>query len=480
MGTPIHLEDLDSARPDQSIDQCPLDSARPLPWRDDDHQANPSDSVMPMRVFIGTSRCWVYSKSIRESLPCKGAGFARQSTCAIKAIVARLVTGLSDITLPIGEYQHHGRLVTIRWAFGINMNYLAQPQRAKVVAQRAEALGFESLWTGEHVVLPEPRQAPSPQPRDPDGSSPCFSGLPSGCDIYHQAWNWHYPRCPAKPRGLSQRNCHIGPLVRGPLLFGIGAGYLHQEFEALGIDFDSRGPKTDEAIDAMRALWGEEHPTYAGKHVEFRGVNAFHDRSHRLAQTLSLAEPARRRSEEPSLKDKDGTDSLDVAQTKAVLERLTEAKNRFDRPAWLGEEIEISITPPKPLTKTMMEDYAALGVHRLIPMLGFTPKRLFWRISRRWLPHWISRTKAHSASKVASCFSCFPFVFLFVFPSDRLLLFCPFRQRRSGVHCDSGLRRWNYPSKQSDLSVVALYETTCDPVLDWLQACLRDRLGPSS
>ncbi len=43
--------------------------------------------------------------------------------------------------------------------FGINMNYLAQPQRAKVVAQEAESLGFESLWTGEHVVLPDPREA---------------------------------------------------------------------------------------------------------------------------------------------------------------------------------------------------------------------------------------------------------------------------------------------------------------------------------
>jgi len=57
-----------------------------------------------------------------------------------------------------------------------------------------------------------------------------------------------------------------------------------------------------------------------------------------------------------------------------VLERLDEAKNRFDRPAWLSDEIEISITPPKPLTKAMMEDYAALGVHRLISMLGFYPQ----------------------------------------------------------------------------------------------------------
>ena len=46
--------------------------------------------------------------------------------------------------------------------FGINMNFLAQPAWAVKVAQHAEVLGFESLWTGEHVVLPDPREAPSP------------------------------------------------------------------------------------------------------------------------------------------------------------------------------------------------------------------------------------------------------------------------------------------------------------------------------
>ena len=46
--------------------------------------------------------------------------------------------------------------------FGINMNFMAQPAWALRVAQHAEALGFESVWTGEHVVLPDPREAPSP------------------------------------------------------------------------------------------------------------------------------------------------------------------------------------------------------------------------------------------------------------------------------------------------------------------------------
>ena len=46
--------------------------------------------------------------------------------------------------------------------FGIGSGICADPQVAAEVAQHAEASGLDSIWTGEHVVLPEPRQAPSP------------------------------------------------------------------------------------------------------------------------------------------------------------------------------------------------------------------------------------------------------------------------------------------------------------------------------
>ena len=46
--------------------------------------------------------------------------------------------------------------------FGINMNACADPSVGARVAQAAEQAGFDSLWTGEHVVLPDPREAPSP------------------------------------------------------------------------------------------------------------------------------------------------------------------------------------------------------------------------------------------------------------------------------------------------------------------------------
>jgi len=50
--------------------------------------------------------------------------------------------------------------------FGMGSGICAQPAIAARVAQRAEALGYESVWTGEHVVLPDPRKAPSPAAPD--------------------------------------------------------------------------------------------------------------------------------------------------------------------------------------------------------------------------------------------------------------------------------------------------------------------------
>src|SRR5215207_6002284 len=56
-----------------------------------------------------------------------------------------------------GEHMKYG-------LFGINMNVCSNPEVAARVAKAAEAAGFESVWTGEHVVLPDPQVPPSPLP----------------------------------------------------------------------------------------------------------------------------------------------------------------------------------------------------------------------------------------------------------------------------------------------------------------------------
>jgi probable F420-dependent oxidoreductase len=61
-------------------------------------------------------------------------------------------------------------------------------------------------------------------------------------------------------------------LSGGRILLGIGVGWLAEEFAALGVDFASRGPRTDEYVHAMRALWTQKKPTFHGATVRFENA----------------------------------------------------------------------------------------------------------------------------------------------------------------------------------------------------------------
>ncbi|HEV3347339.1 MAG TPA: LLM class F420-dependent oxidoreductase, partial [Methylomirabilota bacterium] len=58
----------------------------------------------------------------------------------------------------------------------------------------------------------------------------------------------------------------------GRVLLGIGVGWLAEEFAALGLPFDDRGPRTDEYVAAMRALWSQECATFKGRFISFDQV----------------------------------------------------------------------------------------------------------------------------------------------------------------------------------------------------------------
>src|SRR4029450_9747373 len=58
----------------------------------------------------------------------------------------------------------------------------------------------------------------------------------------------------------------------GRVLLGIGVGWLAEEFSALGVPFDDRGPRADEYVAAMRALWSQERASFHGRFVSFQGV----------------------------------------------------------------------------------------------------------------------------------------------------------------------------------------------------------------
>src|SRR6478736_6808088 len=118
--------------------------------------------------------------------------------------------------------------------FGINFGVCADPAVAQRVARAAEDAGLESLWTGEHVVLPDPQVPPSPSPPEVPFLDPAVSlawvaaatttiRLGTGIIILPQR----------NPAVLAKELASVDVLSKGRLVFGIGIGYLKPEFDAL-------------------------------------------------------------------------------------------------------------------------------------------------------------------------------------------------------------------------------------------------------
>ena len=246
--------------------------------------------------------------------------------------------------------------------FGIGSGICAHPAVAKRIAQRAEALGFDSLWTGEHVVLPDPRQAPSPAPPDfamlhPSTALAYLAGvtervkLGTGITLIAQR----------NPVVLAKEMASLDVVSEGRLLLGIGAGYLHQEFAALGVPFQERGARTDEYVAAMRALWNEERPSFHGRFVQFDAIQAMPRPVQDGGPPIVVggaSDAALRRSVDYA-QGWYGF-ALNVEQTAGVLERLRRLG---------GDGLEISVTPSVRLNAETLAQYAELGVHRLIALL---------------------------------------------------------------------------------------------------------------
>lgn len=254
--------------------------------------------------------------------------------------------------------------------FAINIGALAEPAALVSAAEHAEACGLESLWTGEHVVLPDPQQPPSPLPPhtpilDPAVALALAAGvtrsikLATGIIILPQR----------NPVVLAKELASLDVICGGRFILGIGVGYLEPEFAAIGASFEDRGRRAEEYLAAMRSLWTDDRPAYDGRYVRFRGVQ---QKPRPLQQPLPVvygghSQPAYRRA----LASADGWYgfSLDPEQTAACLREIDSLRDRVERAPGLGR-LEITITPPVGVMPDAdaLTRYAELGVDRIVPM----------------------------------------------------------------------------------------------------------------
>src|SRR5437762_7223243 len=156
--------------------------------------------------------------------------------------------------------------------FGLNFGPCADPEFAIRVAVAAEEAGFESVWTGEHVAMPI-RDNPVPTPAE----TPIIDALVALANVAAHTRRLrlgtgilvlpHH-----NPVLLAKALATLDLVSGGRLIAGFAGGYVEAEFRALGVAFKERGAITDEYLQAIRVLWTEEVPRFAGRFAAFDGI----------------------------------------------------------------------------------------------------------------------------------------------------------------------------------------------------------------
>jgi probable F420-dependent oxidoreductase len=162
--------------------------------------------------------------------------------------------------------------------FGLTIfptDYSIQPAD---LAMEAEARGFESLWLPEHTHIPTSRKSPWPGgaelPKYYYDTYDPFLSLAAAAAVTKKI-KLATGIClvvERDPIHTAKEVSTIDRLSGGRFIFGIGAGWLREESDLLGVDFPRRWTQTAEYIAAMRELWSRDEASFDGNYVKFSPV----------------------------------------------------------------------------------------------------------------------------------------------------------------------------------------------------------------
>ena len=150
------------------------------------------------------------------------------------------------------------------------------------MAQKAEELGFESLWYAEHPAVPVQSDSPFPATggeipwtyshfTDPYIALARASGATSTIKL-----GTGITLVPERnPLLLAKEIASLDRFSGGRFLFGIGTGWLREETEIFGGDFEHRWTQTREALEVMKELWTKDEAEYHGKYYNFPPVKSY-------------------------------------------------------------------------------------------------------------------------------------------------------------------------------------------------------------
>ena len=173
-------------------------------------------------------------------------------------------------------------------SFGVilpNHVSIAGPEAYRTIATRAEELGFDHVWLGDHIVMPSRTASDYPDtetgesPFDPDQPAPdplATMAYLAGCTTRIKLGTFVLIVPQREPLSTAKIISTVDCMSGGRFLLGVGVGWQEEEFLAVGVDtFRERGAVTDEYLRIYKELWTESDPEFDGRYSRFSRIK-FH------------------------------------------------------------------------------------------------------------------------------------------------------------------------------------------------------------
>jgi probable F420-dependent oxidoreductase len=245
------------------------------------------------------------------------------------------------------------------------------------IAQAADAAGIESFWRGEHVLVP--REINSIDPYYARALPPGMERFPSLDPITLAAFLAARTERLHFSMGVNLIALHVpyqlarvlatADLVSdGRIMMAVGVGWMREEYDILGIDWSTRGGRTDEAMAVLRTLWTDPHPRFEGKHFSLPPVTF----QPKPAQTggpplfvAGLSKFAFRRA----ARHGDGWygHDLTLSEARGAVASIEEERKRYDR---MDKPFEYTTRATSDISPAEVTAFAEIGVDRLLLDVG--------------------------------------------------------------------------------------------------------------
>ena len=240
------------------------------------------------------------------------------------------------------------------------------------MAQLAERLGYESVWTFEHVIVPNdykskyPYDASGKMGAAPDTNfiDPLIAltaiaaqtktlRLGTGVNILSQA----------NPLYVAKQTASLDMISGGRFMLGVGIGWLREEFEALGVPFEKRGARFDDYVAAMRKVWSGETVEHNSEFVNWNGFKSYPVPTQNPMPVIMGGIKGKIHERIATLGNGWYAPTSDPSELKVHLDKIKAECDKIDRDF---SEIEITCMWPGQGGKEAVETMAEAGCHRLV------------------------------------------------------------------------------------------------------------------